>query len=103
MTSVWDRVIGQEAAVKRLRLLAERPTHAYLFVGPEGAGKETAARAFAARLVTGSDDAPVLQSVTALSSIVYVTSLVRPVIVIGLVRLGGESAVHTPLLSSQYS
>ena len=57
MTSVWDRVIGQEVAVKRLRLLAERPTHAYLFVGPEGAGKETAARAFAARLVTGSDDA----------------------------------------------
>ena len=57
MTSVWDRVIGQEVAVKRLRLLAERPTHAYLFVGPEGAGKETAARAFAARLVTGSEDA----------------------------------------------
>ena len=57
MTSVWDRVIGQETAVKRLRLLAERPTHAYLFVGPEGAGKETAARAFAARLVTGSDEA----------------------------------------------
>ena len=57
MTSVWDRVIGQEVAVKHLRLLAERPTHAYLFVGPEGAGKETAARAFAARLVTGSEDA----------------------------------------------
>lgn len=57
MTSVWDKVVGQDTALTRLRLLAERPTHAYLFVGPEGAGKEAAARAFAARLVTGSDDA----------------------------------------------
>lgn len=57
MTSVWDAVVGQNAAVTRLRLLAARPTHAYLFVGPEGAGKETAARAFAARLVSGSEDA----------------------------------------------
>ena len=57
MNSVWDAVVGQPAAIARLRLLAERPTHAYLFVGPEGAGKEVAARAFAARLVTGSEDA----------------------------------------------
>lgn len=57
MRSVWDAVVGQPAAIARLRLLAERPTHAYLFVGPEGAGKELAARAFAARLITGSDDA----------------------------------------------
>jgi DNA polymerase-3 subunit delta' len=57
MSSVWDAVVGQPAAIARLRLLAERPTHAYLFVGPEGAGKELAARAFAARLITGSDDA----------------------------------------------
>ncbi|NCX18672.1 MAG: hypothetical protein EBX15_08010, partial [Acidimicrobiia bacterium] len=54
--SVWDRVLGQESAVATLRALAERPTHAYLFVGPEGAGKETAARSFAAHLVTGSDN-----------------------------------------------
>jgi len=57
MTSVWDAIVGQDAAVARLRSLAERPTHAYLFVGPEGAGKEVAARAFAARLVSGADDA----------------------------------------------
>ena len=57
MNSVWDAVVGQTTAVARLRLLAERPTHAYLFVGPDGAGKEIAARAFAARLITGSDDA----------------------------------------------
>jgi DNA polymerase-3 subunit delta' len=54
--SVWNRVLGQESAVATLRALAERPTHAYLFVGPEGAGKETAARSFAAHLVTGSDN-----------------------------------------------
>jgi DNA polymerase-3 subunit delta' len=57
MTSVWEAVIGQTSAVSRLRSLAERPTHAYLFVGPDGAGKEVAARAFAARLITESDDA----------------------------------------------
>jgi DNA polymerase-3 subunit delta' len=55
--SVWDGVVGQDAAVKRLLALAEHPPHAYLFVGPEGAGKEIAARAFAARLITGSSDA----------------------------------------------
>lgn len=57
MKSVWDDVVGQDAAIARLRMLAERPTHAYLFVGPDGAGKEVAARSFAARLVSGSDDA----------------------------------------------
>jgi len=57
VTSVWDAVVGQDVAVARLRALAERPTHAYLFVGPDGAGKEVAARAFAARIVTGSEDA----------------------------------------------
>ncbi len=54
--SVWASVLGQETAIATLRALAARPTHAYLFIGPEGAGKETAARAFAARLVTGTDD-----------------------------------------------
>ncbi len=54
---MWDAVVGQDVAVARLRALAERPTHAYLFVGPDGAGKEVAARAFAARIVTGSEDA----------------------------------------------
>jgi DNA polymerase-3 subunit delta' len=57
VTTVWDHVVGQEESVARLRSLAQRPTHAYLFVGPDGAGKEVAARAFAARLVSGSDDA----------------------------------------------
>lgn len=57
MSTVWDLVVGQDDAVARLRSLAQRPTHAYLFVGPDGAGKELAARAFAARLVSGSDDA----------------------------------------------
>ena len=33
------------------------PVHAYLLVGPEGCGTEQAARALAAHLLTGSDDA----------------------------------------------
>jgi len=51
--ALWDGVVGQRAAVDRLEHLASQPVHAYLFIGPEGCGKETAARAFAARLVDG--------------------------------------------------
>ena len=49
----WDDIVGQHAAVTRLAVLAERPVHAYLFVGPEGCGKEAAARVFASVLVDG--------------------------------------------------
>ncbi|MFN3597955.1 MAG: ATP-binding protein [Rubricoccaceae bacterium] len=49
----WDDVIGQEQAVGVLRraLAAERVAHAYLFYGPEGAGKRVAALAFAQALL----------------------------------------------------
>ena len=57
MTSVWDAVIGQPHAVDRLRRAAADPTHAYLFVGPHGSTTEQAARAFAAAMITGTDDA----------------------------------------------
>ena len=56
MTSIWDAVVGQNVAVKRLRAAAESPVHAYLFVGPAGSTKKQAARAFAAALLTGEDD-----------------------------------------------
>jgi DNA polymerase-3 subunit delta' len=55
--SVWDSVIGQVKAVEQLHQLAINHVHAYLFVGPEGCGKDEAARAFAAQLITGSDNA----------------------------------------------
>ena len=55
--SVWDSVVGQPKAVEQLHQLAIKHVHAYLFVGPEGCGKDEAARAFAAQLITGSDDA----------------------------------------------
>ena len=48
---VFDGVVGQEAAVAQLRAAVSAPVHAYLFVGPAGSGKETAARAFAAGLL----------------------------------------------------
>ena len=54
--TVWDGVVGQPGAVGLLRRAAEQPVHAYLFVGPAGSTKREAARAFAARLLTGSDD-----------------------------------------------
>ncbi|MEO8363472.1 MAG: hypothetical protein ABI570_03710 [Ilumatobacteraceae bacterium] len=56
MDSVWDPVVGQDRAVERLIQLSRNPVHAYLFVGPEGCGKEEAARAFATLLITGKDD-----------------------------------------------
>jgi DNA polymerase-3 subunit delta' len=53
--SVWDSVVGQVKAVEQLHQLAVNHVHAYLFVGPEGCGKDEAARAFASQLITGSD------------------------------------------------
>jgi DNA polymerase-3 subunit delta' len=55
--SVWDGVIGQPRAVARARAAAAAPVHAYLFVGPAGSTKDVAARAFAANVIAGTDDA----------------------------------------------
>ena len=55
--SVWDSVIGQAKAVEQLHQLAVNHVHAFLFIGPEGCGKDEAARAFASQLITGSDNA----------------------------------------------
>ncbi|MEM1043937.1 MAG: DNA polymerase III subunit delta' [Bacteroidota bacterium] len=48
----WQQVIGQRRAVETLRraLASGRVAHAYLFHGPEGAGKRAAALAFAQAL-----------------------------------------------------
>ena len=56
-SNVWQTVVGQTHAVQQLQQLASQSVHAYLFVGPEGCGKEEAARAFSTLLITGSDDA----------------------------------------------
>ena len=56
--SIWDDVVGQPDAIERLRAAADAgPVHAYLFVGPAGSTKLQTARAFAARLIGGSEDA----------------------------------------------
>jgi DNA polymerase-3 subunit delta' len=55
-TTVWSDVVGQDSAVTALRRAAAAPVHAYLFVGPPGSTKAQAAKAFAAALLTGSDD-----------------------------------------------
>lgn len=45
----WDEVVGQDHVVRTLRnaVRAERVAHAYLFAGPRGTGKTTAARLLA--------------------------------------------------------
>ncbi|GAB3271558.1 DNA polymerase III subunit delta' [Sinomonas notoginsengisoli] len=50
--TVWDELRGQAAIVEQLRRAAagEGLTHAWLFTGPPGSGRSTAAKAFAAAL-----------------------------------------------------
>ncbi len=55
--SVYDSVIGQGLAIRKLRALVSSPAHAFMFVGPPGCGKHTAARAFVAAKLQGSEDA----------------------------------------------
>lgn len=55
-SSVWDAVVGQDAAIARLERAATNPVHAYLFVGPPGSTKREAARSFAALLIAGGHD-----------------------------------------------
>ncbi|QQC60159.1 DNA polymerase III subunit delta' [Rothia kristinae] len=56
--SVWDQLVGQEAAVAQLRRAAAQssPAHAWLFTGPPGSGRSTAARALAAALLCERED-----------------------------------------------
>lgn len=50
--TVFDQLAGQEAVVAQLRnAVAGAMTHAWLFTGPPGSGREAAARAFAAALL----------------------------------------------------
>lgn len=53
--TVWDDLVGQEEAVEVLRRAAAPGSgglaHAWLFTGPPGSGRSTAARAFAAALL----------------------------------------------------
>jgi DNA polymerase-3 subunit delta' len=58
---VWTDVVGQDRAIATLERAAERPSHAYLLVGPRGSGVEAAARAFAALLTGHADNQRVLR------------------------------------------
>ncbi|MGQ0617300.1 MAG: hypothetical protein ACT4PW_09970 [Acidimicrobiia bacterium] len=52
----WVGVVGQPEALAQLRAAAAAPVHAYLLVGPRGAGKGAVARAFAASLLSDGLD-----------------------------------------------
>jgi len=51
----WEAVIGQPSAVASLRAAVSSPVHAYLFMGPSGTGKLTAAAVFAGELLAEAD------------------------------------------------
>ncbi|MEA3020204.1 MAG: polymerase subunit delta, partial [Actinomycetota bacterium] len=49
--TIWDTVPGHPDVVAQLQAAARQPVHAYLLVGPPGAGARAAATAFAGALV----------------------------------------------------
>lgn len=54
---VWDELVGRRDVADRLAeaVRSGADSHAYLFVGPPGAGKKTAARALACALICDDD------------------------------------------------
>lgn len=65
--TVWDDVVGQEAAVAALQGAVANPaamTHAWLVTGPPGSGRSVAARAFAAALQCPQGGCGVCQACT---------------------------------------
>jgi DNA polymerase III subunit delta' len=52
----WAGIVGQPRAVAELRAAVTAPVHAYLLVGPSGAGKRALAAAFAAALLSDADE-----------------------------------------------
>jgi DNA polymerase-3 subunit delta' len=56
VTAVWDNVIGQPRATALLDAAAASPVHAYLLLGPRGAGKRVAAATFAGELLARADE-----------------------------------------------
>jgi len=67
--SLWDELVGQEAAIEAVRRAAEpgsgAMTHAWMIVGPAGSGRSTLAHAFAATLVNEGDAEQTLRHVVA--------------------------------------
>ena len=55
ITTAWSKVIGQPRATALLEAAAAAPVHAYLFLGPRGAGKRAAAAIFAGELLARGD------------------------------------------------
>ncbi len=51
VSDIWSGLVGQPRVAEILAASAVQPVHAYLFCGPRGTGKHTAARAFAAALI----------------------------------------------------
>ena len=57
MTTAWEELTGQEAAIAALRDAAADPeamTHSWLITGPPGSGRSNLAFAFATALLQGS-------------------------------------------------
>jgi DNA polymerase-3 subunit delta' len=50
----WSPVVGQDEAVRRLTAAVAAPVHAYMFLGPAGVGKRTAAGIFAGELLAAA-------------------------------------------------
>ena len=72
----WGGVIGQPKAVSLLQSAMKSPVHAYLFLGPEGAGKRECARIFTAGLLSDGFAAPDAERVMRLAEAEQLADLV---------------------------
>ena len=63
----WTRILGHEALAERFResLATGRLSHAYLFVGPDGVGKELFARELTKALLCSDDNGAVRMAASA--------------------------------------
>ena len=76
ISSPWSGVIGQPKAVSLLQSAIGAPVHAYLFLGPEGAGKRDCARIFTAGLLSDGFAAPDAERVMRLAETEQLADLV---------------------------
>ncbi len=96
---MFPGVVGHQQVLDLLRSEADRPAHAYLFVGPGNVGKATVARLFAARLLCGPDDAGCVRRVIggAHPDVTLVEPEGRTAVTVDQARLTVAQASRAPL------
>lgn len=101
MKDVQGRIIGHERVIDLLDQELERPSQAYLFVGPPGLGKATIARLFAARLLTEDENSRRRAETSGHPDLVIVTPEGRTMMGVDQARATISHANRTPVESGR--